>query len=70
MVQEHPAAKSDGNDCPEEPHETMSHDEVEAALEAVSIPADDDTDVSESQVQIEVLVVSQDTTGATAPSGR
>lgn len=70
MVPEHPSAKSDGNDCPDEPHEAMSHDEVETAPEADSIPADDDTDVSESQVQIEVPVVSQDTTGATAPSGR
>ncbi len=48
----------------------MSHDEVETAPEADSIPADDDTDVSESQVQIEVPVVSQDTTGATAAVGR
>jgi hypothetical protein len=70
MSPEHPADESSGDSRPDEPHEPTPLDEPGASLEAVSITADADTDVSESQIRIEAQAASRDTTGATAPSAR
>ena len=67
-VPEHPADESGSDSRPDEPHGATPPDESGSSLEAVSIPADDDTNLSESQVQIEVLVASQDAAGATVQS--
>lgn len=65
-----PADEPVSDGWPDEPHEPTPLDEPVAPPEAVSIPADADTDVAESQIQIEVQTAGQDTEGATAPSDR
>jgi hypothetical protein len=60
---EHPAAESDGNDGPDEPHEAMSHDEVETAPEADPISTDADAVIPEPEARY----VLRDSTHAIIP---
>jgi hypothetical protein len=66
----HPADESGSESRPDEPYEAAPLDVPGTPLEAISIPADGDADVPESQIQIEVPAASQDTTGVTAQSDR
>lgn len=59
-----------GDSQPNEFHGATPLDEPEATLEAVSIPSDDDTDLSESRVRIEVPIACQDAAGATTQPDR
>ena len=70
MSQEQLADAPDGNSRPHEPHDSTPLDVPGAPLEAVSIPADADADVSESLVQTEAPVANQNTAGSTAQSDR
>jgi hypothetical protein len=63
MQAERLAAESDGNDCPDEPHEAMSHDGVETAPQAGSISTDADAVIPEPEARN----VLQDSTHAIIP---
>ena len=67
MSQEHPDDEAGSDSRPDEPHELTPLDEPGAPLEAISIPADADAEVSESQVQAEANHADEDVTEPIAP---
>jgi hypothetical protein len=62
-VPEHPAAESDGNDCPDEPQWAMSHDGVDRAPEADPISTDANAVIPEPEARY----VLRDSTHAMIP---